>query len=76
MRGIVVPNGAVLSRKQVDELEAAGDAAVAGNSTPVQFTNTGNMPGWQTTMWGALRIEDVAFAAGENTGVDPFLRAG
>jgi len=40
---------------------------VAGNSTPIQFANTGNMPGWQTTMWDTLRIENVAFAAGANT---------
>lgn len=40
---------------------------VGGDSHPLQLPNTGNNPGWQTTMWDSLRVENVAFAPGVNT---------
>lgn len=40
---------------------------VGGNSYPIQFPNTGNNPGWQTTMWNSLYVDNVMYAAGANT---------
>jgi aspartyl-tRNA synthetase len=66
VRGIVVPNGAVLSRKQVDELEAA--AKSAGAAGLVRLKRAGNaLEGSAAKFFGegaaeALKIPDGALA--------------